>query len=138
MKNYLCLPLLVLIMFSEGCCLRTPYQSHGFFRGGYEDFEAQPGVYYVSFKGNALTSKTTVAKFWHRRCADICGGQSNYKIIEHNVSTSQHISSSPAVGSYAGSYAGDAGSSAGSYTGGSVSSYTTSRAEGYISCIKSD
>ena len=44
----------VVAIFLSACA--TPYQPAGF-SGGYTDFETQPGIYYVSFKGNGYTSK---------------------------------------------------------------------------------
>jgi hypothetical protein len=89
----------------------TPYQKAGF-RGGYTNFETQPGVYYVSFKGNGYTSKETVIQYWHRRVAEICGGCDRYEIIGQDASTTQHLT-------------GDQDQ---------IVTFHKSRAEGYIRC----
>src|SRR2546426_12636489 len=98
------------IAFS-GCV--TPYQMAGF-SGGYTDFETQPGVYYVSFKGNGYTSKETVVQYWHRRAAEICGGRERYEIVSQDASTTQYISGSR----------------------GQIDTTHKARAEGYIKCEK--
>ena len=93
-----------------GCS--TPYQAKGF-RGGYSSFETQPGVYYVSFQGNAFTSRETVVQYWHQRTAEICGGRDRYETIQHSASTEQDVQ----------------GTAAGVHT------TTKHRAEGYIRCV---
>lgn len=95
--------------FLSACA--TPYQAAGF-RGGYTDFETQPGIYYVSFKGNGYTSKETVIKYWHRHAAEICGGSDRYQIVKHDTSTTQHVAG----------------------TGYGIVTVHKSRAEGYIRC----
>lgn len=49
----------------------TPYQPKGF-RGGYEEVEMKPGVYFLSFQGNGHTSQGTVMTYWHRRAKELC------------------------------------------------------------------
>jgi len=68
-----------------GC--RTGYGPEGF-SGGYNDYRAGRGVYYVSFSGNGFTSKSSVTQMWHRRCAEICGGATSYEIVSRDGSTS--------------------------------------------------
>ena len=89
----------------------TPYQKVGY-TGGYTDFETQPGIYYVSFKGNAYTSKETIILYWHRRAAEICGGPGRYEILSQDSSVNPYLSG---------------GSS-------DVSTVYKARAEGYIRC----
>jgi hypothetical protein len=96
-----------------GCATSTPYEKSGF-GGGYTDFETQPGIYYVSFQGNAYTSKETVIRFWHERAAEICGGTYRYEIVSQGNSSTQHI-------------LGDAND---------INTVHKSRAEGYIKCKK--
>ena len=43
-----------------GCA--TPYQPKGF-RGGYEEVEVKPGVYFLTFEGNGHTSLSTAATY---------------------------------------------------------------------------
>ena len=72
-----------------GCA--TPYQPHGF-RGGYTDFETQPGVYYVRVSTNAATSGGTTVRYWHRRAAEICGGRNRYEILDASENSESHVS----------------------------------------------
>lgn len=52
-----------------GCA--TPYQPKGF-RGGYEEVEVKPGVYFLTFEGNRHTSLSTAATYWHQRAKELC------------------------------------------------------------------
>lgn len=96
-----------------GCATPTPYVKSGL-RGGYSDFEAQPGIYYVSFQGNAYTSKETVIRYWHDRAAEICGGTYRYEVVSKGNSSTQHI-------------LGDAND---------INTVQKSRVEGHIKCKK--
>lgn len=58
----------------------TPYQPKGF-RGGYTDFEIQPGIYYVAFEGNGYIGRPGVVRYWHHRAAEICGGSGLYVVL---------------------------------------------------------
>ncbi len=98
----------------SGCAIlyhATPYQKAGF-TGGYTDFETQPGIYFVSFTGNAFTSKETIILYWHRRTAEICGGPDRYEILSQDSSVIPYTF----------------GDSSG------VSTVYKARAEGYIRC----
>ena len=66
-----------------------PYQPKSF-AGGYTDFETQPGIHYVSFRGNGNTSKDTVIQYWHQRAAEICGGRDRYEIVSQGASTRKY------------------------------------------------
>ena len=103
---------IVTIGIAFSACV-TPYQKAGF-SGGYTDFETQPEVYYVSFKGNGYTSKETVVQYWHRRAAEICGGRERYEIVSQDASTTQYIAGSR----------------------GQIDTAHKARAEGYIKCKK--
>lgn len=61
-----------------GC--ETPYQPRGW-NGGYTDFEAQPGVHYVSVEASRGTGYPTARRYWHRRAAEVCGGADRYTRI---------------------------------------------------------
>ena len=76
------------ILLLYGCA--TSYQPKGA-TGGYTDFETQPGIHYVSFRGNAHTDKDTVIKYWHQRAAEICQGRNRYEIVSQNASTRQDV-----------------------------------------------
>jgi hypothetical protein len=52
-----------------GCA--TPYQPKGF-RGGYDEVEVKPGVYFLTFEGNGYTDSGTVMKYWHQRTKKLC------------------------------------------------------------------
>ena len=52
-----------------GCA--TPYQPKGF-RGGYDEVEVKPGVYFLTFEGNGYTGSGTVMKYWHQRAKELC------------------------------------------------------------------
>jgi hypothetical protein len=84
-----CMFLLGLLLVLSGCV--TPYQPKGL-TGGYTDFETQPGVYYVSFRGNGYTSRDTVIKYWHQRAAEICGGSDRYEIVSQGAYSAADIS----------------------------------------------
>ena len=99
---------LVAIFLSSSCA--TPYQALGF-RGGYEDFEAQPGVHFVTFSGNAYTGRTAIIRYWHMRAKEIC--PNGYEMISQDSST--RASSAVRMGN-------------------SVILLRKSRAEGYIRC----
>ena len=96
-----------------GCATSTPYQKSGL-RGGYTDFETQPSIYYVSFRGNAYTRKETVIRYWYQRAAEICGGTDRYEIVSQETSSNQYIT-------------GDVNN---------IDTAHKSRAEGYIKCKK--
>ena len=68
----------------------TPYQPSGF-RGGYVDFESQPGIRYVSFRANAFTGRPRVVRYWHQRAAEICPG--GYKMLSIADTGSTHVTS---------------------------------------------
>jgi hypothetical protein len=102
--------LLATVMTSVGCFTR--YGPEGF-SGGYKDYPAGRGVYYVSFSGNGFTSKSSVAQMWHRRCAEICDGERNYEIVSRDSSTSTDF------------YTND----------GQLKTVNKSFAEGYIRCL---
>ena len=89
----------------------TPYQHRGF-RGGYSDFEAQPGVHYVAFEGNGFTSRATVAEYWHQRAAEICGGRDRYQVLSQQAASELFVTGS----------------------GGNVQSGRKPSMEGYITC----
>jgi hypothetical protein len=61
----------------------TPYQPIGF-RGGYSDFEVEPGIHYVVFEGNAHTGHAVVMQYWHRRAGEICDGSGSYEILSQS------------------------------------------------------
>jgi hypothetical protein len=103
-------PAFITVIIVLSACA-TPYQKVGY-TGGYTDFETQPGIYYVSFKGNAYTSKETVIYYWHQRAAEICGGQEHYEVLSQESSVTPYIS----------------GGSKG------VNTVYKARAEGYIRC----
>ena len=77
-----------LMLVLPGCV--TPYQPKGYL-GGYTDFETQPGIHYVSFRGNGYTSKDTVIQYWHQRAAEVCGGRDRYEIVSQGASTESYI-----------------------------------------------
>lgn len=58
----------------------TPYQPKGAM-GGYEDYPAGAGVRRITFSGNGYTSSGEVLRMWHRRAAEICGGEEAYEVI---------------------------------------------------------
>lgn len=74
----------LVLVSAIGC--HTRYGPKGF-GGGYEDYPAGRGVYYVSFSGNGYTSRSAVTQMWHRRCAELCGGASSYEIVSRDGST---------------------------------------------------
>jgi len=100
------------ILLLSGCG-STPYQPSGY-TGGYTDFETQPGIYYVSFRGNGYTDKDTVVKYWHQRAAEICQGRDRSEIVSQNTATTQDVSGFK----------------------GNVSTVHRNSAEGYIQCKK--
>src|SRR5215831_13652431 len=98
-----------LLLVLSGCA--TPYQPKGF-AGGYTDFETQPGIHYVSFRGNGYTSKDTVIQYWHQRAAEVCGGRDRYEIVSQGASTTPYITGNAA----------------------NISTVHKASAEGYIRC----
>lgn len=96
-----------------GCLFTpTPYQPSGY-SGGYTDYPAGRGVYYVAFNGNGFTRQGTVTAMWHRRAGELCGGQDRYEIVSRDGSTSKsyHVSD------------------------GDITTITKHGAEGYIRCV---
>lgn len=113
-----------------GCFLKTQHKPADF-RGGYNDFQTQPNVHFVSFTGNGLTSRDEVIAGWHRRAAEICGGPSRYQIISQSAATTQHTATVGQTTATATTY--------GKTTYVTVNepakiSFDKSRAEGYIRC----
>jgi hypothetical protein len=113
MKGSAIILLVAGVLLLSGCFTPTPYQPKGY-AGGYTDFETQPGIYYVSFRGNGYTSKDTVVQYWHRRVAEICKGRDRYEIVSQNASITQNISG----------------------TEGQVNTINQHSVEGYIRCKK--
>ncbi len=79
--------LAALAVLSLSACT-TPYQPSGFM-GGYVDFETQPGIRYVSFRGNAMTGRETVVRYWHQRAAEICRG--GYEMLSIADTGTTHV-----------------------------------------------
>ncbi len=106
--------LAALAVLSLSACA-TPYQPHRSFRlpsGGYTNFEAQPGIIYVSFQGNGSTRRPAVVRHWHRRASELCPG--GYEMLEHADISKTGITTS----------------------GGEVQSYRRPGMEGYIRCTE--
>jgi hypothetical protein len=76
----------IMCLLLAGCA--TPYQAAGF-RGGYTDYPAGRGVYFVGFSGNGYTGKAAVTEMWHRRAAELCGGQDRYEVVSRDGETDQ-------------------------------------------------
>lgn len=68
----------------SGCA--TPYQQMGM-EGGYENLKLSEDTYKVLFKGNNLTSSSTVADYALRRCAELTkqNGYKYFVILTSNV-----------------------------------------------------
>lgn len=123
-----------LVLVAVACSVKTPYAQSGF-RGGYNDFEAQPGVHFVSFQGNGFTSRDEVIAGWHQRASEICGGSSRYEIISQSAATSSHTATlgSSRVDATATTY-GNTTYVQGTVTEPTQIHYDKSRAEGYVRC----
>ena len=64
------------------CGCSTPYQPMGV-RGGYDDYRAGAGgLVMVTFQGNGYTSESAVVRMWHRRAAEVCGGDDRYEVVD--------------------------------------------------------
>lgn len=50
----------------------TPYQSMGWFRGGYEDKTLAPRQFLVRVEVNGYTSASTALEYAHRRARELC------------------------------------------------------------------
>jgi hypothetical protein len=91
-----------------GCLFSpTPYQPSGW-TGGYTDYAAGRGVYYVAFNGNGYTSRGSVTAMWHRRAAELCGGEDRYDVVARDGN---------------------------SVTEGETITFTKHSAEGYVRCV---
>ncbi len=123
-----------LVLVAVACFVKTPQAPAGF-RGGYNDFETQPGVHFVSFQGNGFTSRDEVIAGWHARAAEICGGPARYEIISQSAATSSHTATfgSSRVDATATTY-GNTTYVRGTVTEPSEIHYDKSRAEGYVRC----
>lgn len=123
-----------LLLVTVACFMKTPQAPAGF-RGGYNDFETQPGVHYVSFSGNGFTSRDEVIAGWHERAAEICGGPSRYEIISQSADTSSHTATvgSSRVDATATTY-GNTTYVQGTVTKPTEIHYDKSRADGYVRC----
>lgn len=68
------------MLLLAGCTGPTPYQKRAGGEG-YHDYEIQPGVHFLSFRGNGQTSRSTVMDYWYRRAAEICGGEDRFEVL---------------------------------------------------------
>lgn len=123
-----------LAVVAGACFMKTPNAPAGF-RGGYRDFEAQPGLHFVSFQGNGFTSRDEVIAGWHKRAAELCGGPSRYEIVSQSASTRSHTATigSSRVDATATTY-GNTTYVRGTVTEPAEIHYDKSRAEGYVRC----
>ena len=60
----------------------TPYQPMSF-TGGYEEAEIEKDIFQVEFRGNAHTSLTTIAGYWHQRTKEICKARGKVPQVIH-------------------------------------------------------
>ncbi|MBV1861936.1 MAG: hypothetical protein KUG77_26175 [Nannocystaceae bacterium] len=80
-----------LVFLTMACASSPPSRPAGLL-GGHEDFEAQPGLHFVSYQGNSTHSRTDVVRGWHDRAAELCGGHDRYEIVDQATqSQSQQI-----------------------------------------------
>ena len=78
---------ILVVVAAAGCA--TPYQEKGY-RGGYEDYRAGANAHFVRYTGNGYTGKGTILQYWHRRAAEICGGEGRYEVLSMGADSSQH------------------------------------------------
>ncbi len=120
----------------------TPYQPRGF-RGGYTDFEAQPGIYYVAFEGNGFIGRPGVVRYWHQRAAEICGGPDRYAMLSTTdigqtqivTGSNPSTSTSTTVPVGGGVYQTNTTTNGGGPT---ITSIRKPAMEGYIRCVTSE
>ncbi len=74
----------------------TPYQEKGY-RGGYSDFEVEPGLYYSAFEGNRYISSVEAKKYWHQRAKEICG---KYEMVSQDTIIKSDTRIHPEMGGY--------------------------------------
>jgi hypothetical protein len=94
-----------LLIALVGC--GTPYQQNGFM-GGYDDYRAGAGGgVMLVFEGNGYTSEAAVARMWHRRAAQVCGGPEQYVVLdsEKGASVYEGASTSTTNVTYSGNQA---------------------------------
>jgi hypothetical protein len=69
----------------------TPYQAAGI-RGGWEDYRADAGTIFVSYKGNGHTGPSTIVRYWRMRAAEVCGGADKYEVVSSRGHTDKAVS----------------------------------------------
>ena len=79
-----------------GCAGPTPYQKRAGGEG-YHDYEILPGVYFVSFRANGETSRSTVMDYWYRRAAEICGGEDRVEVLGMDSSGDEVVVPTPSL-----------------------------------------
>jgi len=86
----------VALLLLLGCAGPTPYQKRS--KGeGYFDYEIMPGMYYLSFQANGRTQHSMVLTYWHRRAAEICGGEDRYEILGLDASGQRVVVDAPSL-----------------------------------------
>jgi hypothetical protein len=79
-----------------GCAGPTPYQKRTGGEG-YHDYEIQPGVHFLSFRGNGQTTRSTVMDYWYRRAAEICGGEDRFEVLAMDSSGEELVVQTPSL-----------------------------------------
>lgn len=102
-----------ILFLLAGCAGPTPYQNRTGGEG-YYDYEIQPGIHFVSFRGNGQTSRSTVMDYWYRRAAEICGGEDRFEVIGMNASGDEVVVGTPSL----------------------LNTYTLPAVEGRIRCVE--
>lgn len=114
----------------SGCA--TKYQPMGF-TGGYRDFEAQPGIHYIVFRGNGYSSPDNIIEYWHRHAAEVCGGKDKYEVLKsEDVSRITYSAVTTTSGSF------NTYGNSGDYQGNSVSELHERKhpaMAGYVKCM---
>src|SRR5512139_2945737 len=102
-----------ILFLLAGCAGPTPYQNRTGGEG-YYDYEIQPGIHFVSFRGNGQTSRSTVMDYWYRRAAEICGGEGRFEVIGMNALGDEVVVGTPSL----------------------LNTYTLPAVEGRIRCVE--
>lgn len=88
-NRYILVPIILTLL---GCA--TPYQPKGV-TGGYEDKKVSENQYELAYQVNALTQKSMVETFWHKRASELCsGGKYEYKYTKVGAIRVSVVSSS--------------------------------------------
>ena len=73
MKIFKSIVIAVLVVTLHACSTYKA-REEGFGKMGYEDKKLGDGIYMLSYYGSSFDDEEDVRKKWHRRAAELCGG----------------------------------------------------------------